>query len=73
MHCWHNAVYVEKVREGDKYGDVYVDLEKSKEVYRKWMDMTRSGPREDGLRRPEVLDRPYRPDRRMFFTQEANK
>jgi len=70
MHCWHNAVYLEKARPDDRYGDVYVDTEKNKEVYRKWLEMTRPGPQEDGLRRPEVFDRPYRPDRGMFFVDK---
>jgi len=69
MHCWHQAVYVEKAHPGDKYADVYVDTQKSMEVYRKWLAMTRPGPQEDGLRRPEVFERPFRPDREMFFEQ----
>lgn len=53
MHCWHNAVYVETA--------------KSREVYRRWLAMTRPGPREDGLRRPGVFDRPYRPAREAYY------
>jgi anaerobic selenocysteine-containing dehydrogenase len=70
MHCWHQAVYVEKAREGDRYGDVCVDTKKSLEVYRRWLAMTRPGPLENGLRRPEVFDRPFRPAREMFFVRE---
>ncbi len=69
MHCWHNAVYLEKAHPEDRYGDVYVDTGKSKEVYRKWQAMTRPGPLENGLRRPEVFERPFRPDRDMFFVE----
>jgi hypothetical protein len=32
--------------------------------------MTRPGPLENGLRRPEVFDRPYRPDREVYFVRE---
>ena len=70
MHCWHNAVYVEKARSGDRYADVYVDIEKSKEVYRRWLAMTRPGPLQNGLRRPEVFERPFRPDRKTFFVEK---
>lgn len=68
MHCWHQAVFLEKARPEDRYGDVYVDTTKSREVYRRWLAMARPGPRDDGLRRPEVFDRPYRPDRSFYFT-----
>lgn len=30
MYCWRQAVYVEKARPEDRYGDVYVATEKSK-------------------------------------------
>ncbi len=70
MHCWHQAVYLERARPEDRYGDIYVDTEKSKETYRRWFAMTRPGPVEGGLRRPEVFDRPYRPDREVFFVRE---
>lgn len=70
MHCWHQAVHLKKAHPGDRYGDVYVDTEKSKEIYRRWLSMTRPGPLENGLRRPEVFDRPYRPDREVYFARE---
>lgn len=71
MHCWHQAVFVEKALPGDRYGDVYVDTNKSKEVYRRWLAVTRPGPLENGLRRPEVFDRPYRPARETFFVDKG--
>ncbi|CAN5446685.1 MAG: 4Fe-4S dicluster domain-containing protein [Rubrobacteraceae bacterium] len=70
MHCWHNAVYVEKAKPDDEYGDVYVDMEKSRAVYKKWLSTAHPGLMPDGLRRPEVFDRPYRPDRESFFVKE---
>ncbi|BBL79095.1 formate dehydrogenase [Rubrobacter xylanophilus] len=69
MHCWHQAVFVEKAHPGDRYGDVYVDTNKSREVYRRWLSMTRPGPLENGLRRPPVFDRPYRPDEECFYVR----
>ena len=35
MHCWHQKVRIEKARDGDQYGDVEVDVNKSREVYRR--------------------------------------
>ncbi|TCJ16879.1 formate dehydrogenase [Rubrobacter taiwanensis] len=70
MHCWHQAVYVEKAREGDRYGDIYVDTARSLEVYRRWLAMTRPGPLKNGLRRPEVFDRPYRPAREVYLVDK---
>ena len=62
MHCWHQRV---TTREGaaadDSYGDIYVDTDKSHEVYKEWLAMTRPAPGPDGLRRPLWFDRPLRP------------
>jgi DNA-binding transcriptional LysR family regulator len=44
-----------------------IEAAKSREVYRGWLAMTRPGPQRDGLRRPEVFDRPYRPTRAAYF------
>jgi anaerobic selenocysteine-containing dehydrogenase len=66
MHCWHQKVTVSRAPSEDRYGDVFVDGEKSMDVYRKWRDMTRPGPGPDGLRRPLWLDRPLRPAEEMF-------
>ena len=41
MHCWHQAVRVKKALPEDQYGDIHVDTAKSREVYRRWLDMTR--------------------------------
>ena len=59
MHCWHQAVRVEPARPGDQYGDVQVDTNKSMQIYREWLALTRpaSGP----LRRPLWLGRAVRP------------
>ena len=61
MHCWHQNVTVEKARPGDAYGDIEVDTEKAREVYREWLALARPAPRADGLRRPEWFSRPFRP------------
>ena len=68
MHCWHQAVRVEKAREGDRYGDVVVDLEKSKAHYEEWMKKTRPAGKfsPDGTRRPHWLQRPLRPSKDAY-------
>jgi anaerobic selenocysteine-containing dehydrogenase len=71
MHCWHQKVTVEKAREGDKYGDVFVDTEKSFAIYKEWLAMTRPAPGPSGLRRPLWLARPLRPSDDMFYVGNA--
>ncbi|HEX8370651.1 MAG TPA: molybdopterin-dependent oxidoreductase [Pyrinomonadaceae bacterium] len=71
MHCWHQRVRVEKAHEGDKYGDVFVDTEKSFAIYKEWLAMTRPAPGPNGLRRPLWLARPLRPTDDMFYVGNA--
>jgi anaerobic selenocysteine-containing dehydrogenase len=68
MHCWHQAVRVRRAEPGDKTGDVFVDTKKSREVYRKWLDMTRpaDGFSPDGTRRPYWMLRPLKPAREFY-------
>ena len=70
MHCWHQKVTVEKAYPEDKYGDVFVDTEKSFAVYKKWLAMTRPAPGPNGLRRPLWLARPLRPAEEMFYVNK---
>jgi len=67
MHCWHQRVRVEKAGPNDKYGDIFVDTDKSYAVYKEWMDMTRPAPGPDGLRRPLWFKRALRPDESTFY------
>jgi anaerobic selenocysteine-containing dehydrogenase len=63
-HCWlQKAVNVSKAGPHDKHGDVWVDTNRSMEIYRKWLDMTRSAvdTSPDGTRRPSWLIRPLKP------------
>ena len=73
MHCWHQRVRVEKAHADDKYGDVFVDTEKSMEVYREWLEMTRPAPGPNGLRRPLWLARPLRPVEEMFYIKDGKR
>ena len=61
MHCWHQAVRVERARSGDHYGDVLVDTNASMEVYREWLAKARPAPGPGGLRRPLWFARAVRP------------
>jgi hypothetical protein len=66
MHCWHQAVSVEKAHFGDEFGEVHVDLDKSKAVFERWLKMTKAAQEvsPDGTRRPRWLMRPLKPTKR---------
>jgi hypothetical protein len=61
-------VYVKKAQEGDSYGDVVVDTERSHALYKEWLEQTRSAERfsPDGTRRPYWLLRPLKPAREVY-------
>ncbi|HSE98327.1 MAG TPA: molybdopterin dinucleotide binding domain-containing protein, partial [Blastocatellia bacterium] len=61
MHCWHQRVKVERAAPDDRYGDVLVDTNRSHEIYREWLSLTRPAPGPEGLRRPLWFSRPVRP------------
>lgn len=67
MHCWHQKVRIEKAAPGDRYGDVVVDTNRSFEVYREWLKLTRPAPGPDNLRRPLWFNRPLRPIEDAFY------
>jgi anaerobic selenocysteine-containing dehydrogenase len=62
QHCWHQKVTVTKAGPDDLYGDVFVDTDKSFELYRQWLAMARPAPGPGGLRRPLWLPRAFKPD-----------
>jgi anaerobic selenocysteine-containing dehydrogenase len=68
MHCWHQAVRVRKAEPGDKYGDISVDIAKSREAYKEWMAKTRPATQfsPDGTRRPYWLMRPLKPAKSVY-------
>jgi anaerobic selenocysteine-containing dehydrogenase len=73
MHCWHQAVRVRRADPGDQHGDVVVDTAKSHEVYKRWLEKTRSAREHspDGTRRPEWLIRPVKPVRAAYLLPKA--
>ena len=70
MHCWLQKVRMEPARPDDRYGDVYVDTERSAEVDREWLAETRAARGPGGQRRPEFMMRPLKPRRSAFRTAE---
>ena len=68
MHCWHQAVRVERAHAGDRYADISVNLEESKAHYEHWMRKTRPADKysPDGTRRPHWLQRPLRPSKDAY-------
>ncbi len=68
QHCWHQAVRVRRAAAGDRPGDIAVDTAKAREVYRKWLGLTRPADRHspDSTRRPYWLLRPLRPSRDAY-------
>ena len=73
MHCWHQKVTVEPAQAGDKYGDIMVDTNKSFEVYKKWLEMTRPAPGPDGLRRPLWFKRPLKPGKDLYYIDKQSE
>ena len=73
MHCWHQAVRVRAAEPGDRHGDVSVDTEKARAVYRRWLEHARpatsSSP--NGERRPYWLLRPLKPAREAYRLPSA--
>ncbi|MEM6722969.1 MAG: molybdopterin-dependent oxidoreductase [Bacteroidota bacterium] len=67
MHCWHQRVRIERPQPGDQYGDLFVDTDKSHEVYKEWLALTRPAPGPDGLRRPLWFKRPLKPDESQYY------
>lgn len=68
-HCWlQKASSVRKANADEKYGEVWVDTEKSMQVYRDWLAMTRPADKfsPDGTRRPDWLKRPLKPTKEAY-------
>ncbi|MBO9367434.1 MAG: molybdopterin-dependent oxidoreductase [Chloroflexi bacterium] len=68
VHCWLQKVRVRKAEPGDRAGDLFVDTNKSMQVYRQWLSMTRPADKfsPDGTRRPYWLNRPLKPTREAY-------
>ncbi|MDP3314023.1 molybdopterin-dependent oxidoreductase [Lutibacter sp.] len=72
MHTWHQRVRIEKPKEGENYGDIFVDTNKSHEIYKEWLSMTRPAPGPNGERRPFWFARAFRPDDSTYYLKPTN-
>ena len=74
MHCWHQAVRVRPAEPSDHHGDIAVDTAKARNVYRRWLELTRPAGTvtPDRTRRPAWLMRPLRPAAAMFVLPETS-
>jgi hypothetical protein len=63
---------VAKAKPHDKHGDVWVDTDKSMQVYEEWKALTRSAvdTSPDGMRRPYWLKRPLKPTKEAYKLPE---
>jgi len=59
MHCWHQKVRVRPAEPQDRYADIHVDFARARDVYHKWLALTR--PPTGEWRRPIWLFRPVKP------------
>ena len=73
MHCWHQRVRIEKPKSGENYGDIFVDTNKSFEIYKEWMSMTRPAPGPNGERRPLWFKRAFKPDESTYYMNNDKK
>jgi anaerobic selenocysteine-containing dehydrogenase len=73
MHCWHQAVTVTKAQPGDRHGEVHVDTARSREVFRRWLALTRPAGQvsPDATRRPRWLLRPLKPSEEAFLLPQS--
>ena len=71
MHCWHQKVTVVVALPSDRYGDVEVDTNKSYEVFKQWLALTRAPTQPNQLRRPLWLNRPLRPVNEAFYLKST--
>jgi hypothetical protein len=69
VHCWlQKASGVRKATADERVGDVFVDTNRSMEVYRRWLATARPAGQvsPDGTRRPYWLARPLKPTREAY-------
>jgi hypothetical protein len=66
QHCWHQKVRVTRAGPQDRYGTLEVDTQKSREVFQRWLELTRPAPGPDGTRRPYWMLRPLKPHPKAY-------
>ena len=70
QHCWHQKVRVTRAGADDRYGDVFVDTDKSHEMYRRWLALAHPAPGPGNLRRPLWLPRAFKPATSAYIIPE---
>src|SRR3989454_4896988 len=70
QHCWHQKVRVTRAGADDRYGDVFVDTDKSHQMYRRWLALARPAPGPGNLRRPLWLPRAFKPAMSAYIIHE---
>jgi len=61
-HAWHQKVIIEKAKDGDEFGDVYVNYENNFKTFQAWRDkLTRPINEKMKYRRPIWIPRPATP------------
>ncbi len=67
-HCWLQKVRISKPGTDEKYGDIFVDTNKSFEHFKKWNQWAKERETHpDGLRRPLWMGRPLSPQKDQFY------
>ena len=67
-HCWLQKVSISNPEPGEKYGDIFVDTNKSFEHFKKWNEWAKARETHpDGLRRPLWMARPLNPQLKNYY------
>lgn len=73
MMCWHQRIHVEKVENGQHYGEVHVDTNKAYAAYEHWLTLTRPAPGPNGLYRPLWMLRVLKPHPDAYVMVDVNE
>ena len=67
-HCWLQKVSISKPKSDEKYGDIFVDTNKSFDHFKKWNNWAKDRETHpDNLRRPLWMNRPLGPQKNQFY------
>ena len=67
-HCWLQKVSISKPNHDEKYGDIFVDTNKSFEHFKKWNKWAKDREKHpENLRRPLWMGRPLTPKKDNFY------
>jgi anaerobic selenocysteine-containing dehydrogenase len=67
-HCWLQKVSISKPNHDEKYGDIFVDTNKSFEHFKKWNKWAKVREKHpENLRRPLWMGRPLTPKKDNFY------